>query len=117
MIEGRAIVLGDDVNTDNILPGPYLNVTDPQELGRHLLETYDPEIAARVQPGDILVGDNDGVVVIPPAIVEEVVDAALAQEDEDAWVAQQVAAGHPVEGLFPMNERWRSEYRRSRETT
>ena len=59
MIEGRAIVLGDDVNTDNILPGPYLNLTDPQELGEHLLETYDPEIAARVRPGDILVGGRN----------------------------------------------------------
>ena len=58
-IEGRAIVLGDDVNTDNILPGPYLNLTDPEELGRHLLETYDAEIAARVAAGDILVGGRN----------------------------------------------------------
>lgn len=56
VIEGRVIRLGDDVNTDNILPGPYLNLTDPDELGKHLLETYDAEIAARVQPGDVLVG-------------------------------------------------------------
>ena len=61
-IEGRAIVLGDDVNTDNILPGPYLNLTDPQELGRHLLETYDAEVAERVAAGDILVaGRNFGM--------------------------------------------------------
>ena len=38
-----------------------------------------------VQPGDIIVGDGDGVIVLPPSLVEEVVDAALAQEDEDAW--------------------------------
>lgn len=56
VIEGRVVRLGDDVNTDNILPGPYLNLTDPDELGKHLLETYDAEIAARVQPGDVLVG-------------------------------------------------------------
>ena len=37
-IEGRAILLGDDVDADNILPGPYLNLTDPEELGKHLLE-------------------------------------------------------------------------------
>lgn len=61
-LQGRAVRLGDDVNTDNILPGPYLNVTDERELGRHLLETYDPEIAARVAPGDILVaGRNFGM--------------------------------------------------------
>lgn len=62
VVEGRAIVLGDDVNTDNILPGPYLNVTDPDELGRHLLETYPGDVGERVQAGDILVaGDNFGM--------------------------------------------------------
>jgi 3-isopropylmalate dehydratase small subunit len=55
-IEGRVVRLGDDVNTDNILPGPYLNLTDPEQLGAHLLETYDTEIAARIRPGDVLVG-------------------------------------------------------------
>jgi 3-isopropylmalate/(R)-2-methylmalate dehydratase small subunit len=59
VVEGRAIVLGDDVNTDNILPGPYLNVTDPEELGRHLLETYGDGVAERVAPGDILVGGRN----------------------------------------------------------
>jgi 2-keto-4-pentenoate hydratase/2-oxohepta-3-ene-1,7-dioic acid hydratase in catechol pathway len=63
-----------------------------------------------VEPGDVLVGDADGVVVIPPALVTEVVDAALAQEEEDAWVAEQVAAGHPVDGLFPMDVTWRARY-------
>lgn len=56
LIEGRVVRLGDDVNTDNILPGPYLNLTDPEQLGAHLLETYDTEIAARIRPGDVLVG-------------------------------------------------------------
>jgi regulator of RNase E activity RraA len=63
-----------------------------------------------VQPGDVLVGDGDGVIVIPPGLVEEVVDAALAQEDEDAYVAEEVAAGHPVDGLFPMNAEWKARY-------
>ncbi|MBN9188251.1 MAG: hypothetical protein J0I62_07080, partial [Microbacterium sp.] len=61
-------------------------------------------------PGDIIVGDGDGVIVIPPDLVEQVVDATLAQEEEDAWIAQQVAAGHPVDGLFPMNAEWRARY-------
>src|SRR3546814_18964670 len=54
-----------------------------------------------VEPGDVIVGDTDGVIVIPPALAEEVVDAALAQEDEDAWITAQVTSGHPVDGLFP----------------
>ncbi|PUB20269.1 2-keto-4-pentenoate hydratase/2-oxohepta-3-ene-1,7-dioic acid hydratase in catechol pathway [Promicromonospora sp. AC04] len=65
---------------------------------------------ATVLPGDVVVGDADGVVVIPPHLAEEVADATLAQEDEDAWVAEQVAAGHPVDGLFPPNAEWRARY-------
>ncbi|MCM3612908.1 fumarylacetoacetate hydrolase family protein [Microbacterium enclense] len=63
-----------------------------------------------VEPGDILVGDGDGVIVIPPALADEVADAALAQEEEDAWIAGQVASGHPIEGLFPMNAEWRARF-------
>jgi len=69
---------------------------------------------ATVLPGDIIVGDDDGVIVIPAAMAEEVVDAALAQEAEDAWIAEQVAAGHPVDGLFPMNAEWRARYEEAR---
>jgi 3-isopropylmalate/(R)-2-methylmalate dehydratase small subunit len=62
MIEGRAVRLGDDVNTDNILPGAYLNITDPGALGAHLLETYPGDAGARVQAGDVLVaGVNFGM--------------------------------------------------------
>ncbi|MCM3779532.1 fumarylacetoacetate hydrolase family protein [Microbacterium hydrocarbonoxydans] len=86
----------------------------PSVLGRrHVPWEVDVTIAcggATVQPGDVIVGDGDGVIVIPPALVEDVVDAALAQEDEDSWVAEQVAAGHPVDGLFPMNAEWRARY-------
>ena len=86
----------------------------PAVLGRrHVPWDLDITIAcggATVQPGDILVGDMDGVIVIPPVLAEEVADAALAQEDEDAWIAEQVAAGNPVDGLFPMNAEWRARY-------
>lgn len=58
-IEGRVLRLGDDVNTDNLLPGPYLNLTDPQELGSHLLETYPGGVAERVRAGDVLVGGRN----------------------------------------------------------
>lgn len=86
----------------------------PAVLGRrHVPWEHDVTIGCggtTVQPGDVIVGDADGVIVIPPALVEEVVDAALAQEAEDAWIAQRVAEGHPVDGLFPMNAQWRTRY-------
>ncbi len=86
----------------------------PSVLGRkHVPWDVDVTIScggATVQPGDIIVGDGDGVIVIPPALAEEIADAALAQEVEDAWIAEQVAAGHPVDGLFPLNAAWREKY-------
>ncbi|MEV4128649.1 fumarylacetoacetate hydrolase family protein [Nocardia sp. NPDC049707] len=86
----------------------------PAVLGRkHVPWDVDVAIAcggATVLPGDVIVGDDDGVIVIPAALAEEVADAALAQETEDAWVAEQVAAGHPIDGLFPMDATWRARY-------
>lgn len=86
----------------------------PAVLGRkHVPWDVDVAVAcggATVMPGDIIVGDDDGVLVLPPDIAEEAADAALAKEAEDAWVAEQVAAGHPVDGLFPMNAQWRAAY-------
>ena len=46
----------------------------------------------------------------PWRLAEQVADDALAQEIEDAWIAEQVAAGHPVDGLFPLNAEWRARY-------
>ncbi|MFC5790968.1 fumarylacetoacetate hydrolase family protein [Agromyces tardus] len=86
----------------------------PSVLGRrHVPWETDVTIAcggAAVQPGDVIVGDGDGVIVIPPALVEEVVAEAITQEQEDAWVAEQVAGGASVDGLFPMNADWRRRY-------
>ncbi|HET6825787.1 MAG TPA: fumarylacetoacetate hydrolase family protein [Amnibacterium sp.] len=92
----------------------YAAGAHPAVLGRrHVPWEADVTIAcggATVQPGDVIVGDSDGVIVIPSALVAEVVDATLAQEREDAWIAQRVAEGEPVEGLFPMNAAWRQRF-------
>jgi 2-keto-4-pentenoate hydratase/2-oxohepta-3-ene-1,7-dioic acid hydratase in catechol pathway/regulator of RNase E activity RraA len=92
----------------------YSSGAHPAVLGRkHVPWDTDLTIScggATVQPGDIIVGDSDGVIVIPPALAEEVADAALTQEESDAWVAARVAEGHPLDGLFPMNDQWRARY-------
>ena len=90
----------------------------PSVLGRrHVPWEVDVTIAcggAAVQPGDIIMGDRDGVIVIPPALLEEVAREAAAQEQADAWVAEQVAGGASVDGLFPMNAEWRAKYEAQR---
>ncbi|MBL3701033.1 fumarylacetoacetate hydrolase family protein [Leucobacter luti] len=86
----------------------------PSVLGRrHVPWETDVTIAcggAAVQPGDVIMGDRDGVIVIPPFLLAEVAAEAAAQERADAWVADRVAEGHAVDGLFPMNAEWRARY-------
>mgnify|MGYP003450884620 FL=1 len=90
----------------------------PSVLGRrHVPWETDVTIAcggAAVQPGDIIMGDRDGVIVIPPFLLAEVAAEAAAQEEADAWVAAQVANGAAVDGLFPMNAEWRAKYEAAR---
>ena len=61
LLEGRAHVYGDDINTDVIIPGKYTKTLDMSTLAAHVLEDLDPEFRNRLQPGDILVAaDNFG---------------------------------------------------------
>lgn len=60
-MEGRCWKFGDDVNTDEIVPGRYLNVTDEKELAGHCMEGVDPKFAQEAKPGDVIVaGKNFG---------------------------------------------------------
>jgi 3-isopropylmalate/(R)-2-methylmalate dehydratase small subunit len=56
---GRVHRLGDNIDTDAILPGRYLALRDPAALGGHCLEDLDPEFRTRVKPGDILVAGRN----------------------------------------------------------
>lgn len=50
---------GRDIDTDVIIPARYLNTSDPAELARHCLEDLDVEFVSNVQPGDIIVADEN----------------------------------------------------------
>lgn len=80
---------------------------------RHVPWDRDIPVAcagALVQPGDILVGDGDGVVLVPPDLAAELADAAAEQERQETFVSEQVAKGASVEGLYPIGPAWRAEY-------
>jgi regulator of RNase E activity RraA len=56
-----------------------------------------------VAPGDVVVGDADGVVVVPAALVAEVTEAGTEQERFERFVQMRVLQGQPVVGLYPPN--------------
>lgn len=63
-----------------------------------------------VYPGDVLVGDADGVVVIPRHLADEVSHDAVEQERLETFLRERVAAGAPVRGTYPPTAELRAEY-------
>ncbi|XAS66049.1 fumarylacetoacetate hydrolase family protein [Micrococcaceae bacterium Sec5.7] len=120
-VNGAAAIITDggvrDVTAVGALELPtYFANAHPAVLGRrHIPWDVDLTIScggATVQPGDIIVADADGILVIPPALAEEVADGAISQEAEETYIAEMVGAGHSVDGLYPMNAEWQAKYKK-----
>lgn len=96
----------------------YAAFAHPAVLGRrHVPLDTDLPVACGgclVMPGDVVVGDADGVVVIPRALVDEVAVDAEEQESQEAYIAERVAAGDSLFGLYPMDQQRLDDYRRRR---
>jgi regulator of RNase E activity RraA len=60
--------------------------------------------------GDAIVVDDDGAVVIPQALIDGVVEAAVEQEKLEAWIVDEVRAGVPLPGLYPANAETKARY-------
>jgi regulator of RNase E activity RraA len=92
----------------------YYQAAHPAVLGRlHFpLEANVPVACggALIIPGDVIVGDGDGVLVIPAAMAEDVAADALAQELREAWALERVKAGESVRGVYPLSEERREEF-------
>ena len=67
-----------------------------------------------VIPGDVIVGDAEGVVVLPAALAEEIAHAALEQEERESFALERVRAGESFRGLYPLSEARRPDYERWR---
>lgn len=63
-----------------------------------------------VFPGDIIVGDGEGVVVVPALLAEEVANDSYQQEIEEEWAIERVAAGDSSIGTFPIADDRRPEF-------
>ncbi|MBS7654199.1 MAG: 3-isopropylmalate dehydratase small subunit [Candidatus Bathyarchaeia archaeon] len=61
IVSGKAVLFGDNINTDIIIPSKYLTSLDPNELAKHAMESIDPSFPNRAKEGVIIVaGRNFG---------------------------------------------------------
>ncbi len=61
-------------------------------------------------PDDIIVADDDGAVVIPKALLNDVIDAGIEQERFEAWIIGEVQSGTALPGLYPPNAETKARY-------
>lgn len=92
----------------------YHRSSNASTLGRrHVSVDAQVPIAcggATVMPGDVIVGDGEGAVVIPAALVAEVAEASLDMEIQEEFVLKKVAEGASTVGYFPLTDDNVGEY-------
>jgi 5-oxopent-3-ene-1,2,5-tricarboxylate decarboxylase / 2-hydroxyhepta-2,4-diene-1,7-dioate isomerase len=118
-VRGAAGIVTDGAIRDSVaLAGleipVYYAAVHPAVLGRrHVPWETGVTVACAgvtIQPGDILVGDADGVVVLPPGLAAEVLAEAREQERQEEFIAARVALGDPLDGLHPLSDARRPDY-------
>lgn len=89
-------------------PSPPVN-----RVTHHALEHGCPIACGgvAVYPGDIVVGDADGVVIVPQNIAAQIAAEAVEQEAMEAWLAKRILAGAPLAGTFPPSQETIAEYK------
>jgi len=64
-----------------------------------------------VIPGDILIGEDHGVLVIPASIVDEVLERAMAHDEQEEFQRYLLLHGEPIYGVYPeLNETNRKKF-------
>jgi regulator of RNase E activity RraA len=85
----------------------------PASFHRHAAIDANVPIACGgvpVYPGDVMVGDPDGVVVIPRHLADEVAADAAEQELLETWILNEVRGGRGISGLYPPDDETRARY-------
>lgn len=102
-LEGKAIKLGDNINTDFIISGRYkFAITDMKELSRHIMEDIDPTFPSKIVPGKsmIVAGNNFGMgssrEQAPLVIKETGIVAVLAKQFARIFYRNSFNIGLPL---------------------
>jgi regulator of RNase E activity RraA len=119
MVRGVAGIVTDgglrDSTTIEKMPWPaYCGARSaPLNLVRHHAVDAQQPIGCggvAVYPGDVVVGDGDGVAIIPAGIANEVAQEAAQQTIFEDWVEARVGEGRTIFGLYPPNAETRAEF-------
>nr|MDT0662533.1 hypothetical protein [Micromonospora sp. DSM 115978] len=65
-----------------------------------------------IYPGDLLIGDDEGVAVVPAERVDEIVEACLRQEEQDQFSLEKIREGVPLAEAYPLSAALRAEFER-----
>ena len=88
-------------------PAYHARPSAPTNLTLHHAIDINVPIAcgdAPVFPGDVILGDNDGVIVIPAHLADEIADEAFEMTAYEDFVTEQVQAGRGIFGLYPATD-------------
>jgi regulator of RNase E activity RraA len=91
----------------------------PPSIARHHAADANVPIACggvAVYPGDVIVGDADGVVVIPARFAKEVAAAAAEQDRLETFLLREIQSGRPLFGTYPPDEDTIGRYRDTQES-
>lgn len=110
MMRGAAGVVTDGGLRDSMrigeleMPAYHQRPSSPTNLTHHEAIELNVPIGcgdAPVFPGDIIVGDDDSVIIIPAEIADEVAAEAVEMTAYEDFVVSRVRAGHTIIGLYP----------------
>lgn len=95
------------------MPSYHQRGAAPPVVVRHHPQDVQLPIACggvAVHPGDVIVGDDEGVVVIPRGMASEVASLAVSKGKLERFIAREIRRGRPVTGLYPPREEALKDY-------
>ncbi len=98
-----------ELDLPSYIKAPHANTSF---IAHHPVEVQVPIGCAGVAviPGDVIVGDAEGVVVIPAKMAEEVAHAAYEQEIREEFIQEKIDSGSSILGVYPPNEETLAEF-------
>ncbi|TAN34693.1 ribonuclease activity regulator RraA [bacterium] len=94
-------------------PAFVAGVAATTNLARHHVVDMQVPISCAgvaIYPGDILVGDEEGVICVPRHLAPEIAQPAAEQERMERFILGKIAAGAPLRGVYPPDSQTRGEY-------